>query len=348
MRTVTQHDDGSMEPATQALYYLARYRERPLIGFALGTLTFIVATLFRFWIDRHLPPGFPFLTFFPAVIVTSYIAGWKPAILTAGLSTLAAWYWFTPPYGSFHLEGATGLAIGFFAAVVSAIIFVVHQMQDALIRLAQERQQSQRLYELQAAMFQELQHRVANNMMFVSSLIGMHRQQAKTEPSLAVAALDEAQSRIAVMSRIHRRLYDPALIQGSLDQYFREMAQDLLNATGSQNISFAIKVDDIRFEISRLTTVSLILAEVITNSLKHAFRGRDRGSIAVTLALTGQSQVVLTIADDGVGLANTAGTEAGSGLGRLIIDSLCEQLDGSLAISSERGKGTRTELRFSL
>jgi two-component sensor histidine kinase len=92
-----------------------------------------------------------------------------------------------------------------------------------------------------------------------------------------------------------------------------------------------------------LMSVSLIVAELVTNSLKHAFNGRKDGEISISIALDGGTYAV-TVADDGPGIpGNVASTKSGR-LGRGILDSLARQLGGQ--IFYERGSGARVRLIF--
>ncbi len=75
-------------------------RRSPYFAYGFALIAFLLALVLRWMADHALPPGFPFLTFFPAVILTTFFAGLWPGILVAVLSTLAAWYFFVPPEGS--------------------------------------------------------------------------------------------------------------------------------------------------------------------------------------------------------------------------------------------------------
>lgn len=321
-------------------------RGRPLWGAALAVSLFGAATVARGWLHDSLPPGFPFLTFFPAVVVSAYVAGWRAGVLCAALSTLAAWYLFIPPIHSWSLTYATAVALGFFVIVVGVMIAVIHRMQQLLDGLAAEREVSTRLIESQRTMFQELQHRVANNMMFVASVLQLHRKSARAGPEQSAQALDEAYQRIQLMSRIHRRLYDPSSVNQPVDQYFRDMGHDLLEATGARNIVLLVDMPEMRLDMARLMTLSLIITEIVTNSLKHAFTDRERGTITLSMERAGPGRMALTVADDGVGMARAEAGDTGSGLGRRIVDALAGQLGGRISVESRPGLGTATRLNF--
>ena len=100
---------------------LERWRHRWKWGFGFAVTAFLGAFALRYALDDWLPPGLPFLTFFPAIIVTAFFAGLWPTVLLTVLSALAAWYFFLLPLQSFELNSATVFALVFFA-VVAAII----------------------------------------------------------------------------------------------------------------------------------------------------------------------------------------------------------------------------------
>lgn len=312
----------------------------------LAVASFGVALGVRIALDRVLPPGFPFLTFFPAVVATSYFAGWRAGSVCAVLSGIAAWYFFIPPFETFVLNSATAVALGFFVMVAAVMIVALHRMQVSLDRLDAQRVLAAELIEQQRTMFQELQHRIANNMMFVSSVLQLHRREAVKAPERALMALDNAQQRIQVMSRIHRRLYDPSSVDRPVDQYFRDMCNDLIEAAGARNIAVRVEMPDMRLDITRLMTLSLIVTELVTNSLKHAFVGRERGAITVSLSRPAADTLELIVADDGTGIVDPAVRKPGSGLGSLILEALATQIGGKIELDGSTATGTKASVVF--
>lgn len=311
----------------------------------LGELAALAATgiavLLRYALDDVLPPGFPFLTFFPAVILTTYFFGLRPGIVCAVLSGLAAWCLFIGPAGLFLLDLQTGLALAFYAFIVAVDIALIHLMRVAGERLSAERAVSAELYEQQRTMFQELQHRVANNMQFVAALLALQKRKIGENPEAALGAFDEAQARLETIARIHRRLYDPARADQPVGQYLQELCSDLLGATGARNIVCLVDVPPMRFDLARLTTLSLLVVEVVTNALKHAFTEAERGTITIRLETLDAGQVALSIADDGPGIPESFDPAASRSLGFRIVQGLAAQLDGTLTYANDGGTVVR-------
>lgn len=128
-------------------------RNRPIMG-SLATIAIVaLAWAARMIADPWLPPGFPYVTFFPAVIVTSFLFGIRLGSVSAILCGLLAWYFFIPPHRSFALTGATSFALVFYLFVVATDFALVHWMQTANRQLARERELSQSLAVTQELLF---------------------------------------------------------------------------------------------------------------------------------------------------------------------------------------------------
>jgi two-component sensor histidine kinase len=321
-----------------------QYREfwrRPLPGYGLAVAAAGVGFLARLQVDHALPPGFPFLTFFPAVILTAYVAGLGPGIVCSVLSGLASWYFFIPPANSFALSASTGVALGFYSFIVGVDLLIIHVMNQALDRLRAERQLTATLYDQQKTMFQELQHRVANNMAFIASLLTLEKRRS-TSPEQA-AALESAIGRIETMSRLHRRLYDPGASNASIETHLRETVADLIDMAGRTGVELAVDAPDVQLELSRLITLSMLVSELAMNSLKHAFGEGPGGRISVSLVRLDDLTLELSVGDNGCGIQE--GQRSRGGLGSRIVENLGTQLGGKVRIESGPG-GVTTRLAF--
>ncbi len=318
-------------------------RDRPILAYALAIGLVVLATGSRAALDSTLPPGFPFLTYFPVVIVTAFVAGTGPAIACALLSGLAAWNLFIPGGYGFGISAGTAMALGLYVFVVTVDIWLVHLMQVAARRLGAERERTAALYEAQKTLFQELQHRVANNMTFVAALLQMQRGKVRDDPAAAGSALDDAMNRLETLSRVHRRLYDPASVELPVDSYFRELCSDLVQASNARGVVCDVDMPDIRMDISRLMTLSLLVTELVTNSLKHAFAGREDGRIRLALSPVAGQRLALEVIDDGVGLPAGSDLRTTSGLGTRIVGGLVRQLGASMTTRGTDGTAVRIE-----
>lgn len=165
--TILDHEKSSR--VTRWIERLPLAGHRPIIGL-LATLAICVgAWLLRIVADPLLPPGFPFVTFFPAVIITSFLFGVRLGLLSAVLCGLIAWYFFLLPVNSFQLEGA-GVALAFYVFVVGTDLLLVHGMQTANRQLMREREVNRQLAETKEQIVSELEQQIAERKKAIDDL----------------------------------------------------------------------------------------------------------------------------------------------------------------------------------
>jgi two-component system, sensor histidine kinase PdtaS len=318
-------------------------RNHIAFGHIFGLVAFFVAFGLRFLVEGMLPPGFPFLTFFPAVILTTYLVGLWPGIMTAVLSGLAAWYFFIAPTYSFVLNGGGTLALGFYAFIVSVDIAVIHIMNQALKQLASERNRSAELTRQTQTMFSELQHRVSNNLQLVSAL--MLLQEGKIEDPAALEVLADARNRLSTLGRLHRKLYDSSRNTIEIGSFLRDLCHDILIASGAEAIECRVTAANIAIPPEKLIPLALIVTELVSNSLEHGFAERRCGTISIDLSTDeGESgrEYILTVQDDGAGLPAGFDLDHTDSLGLQIVKSLASQLSGRFSMAG--GQGTQCRL----
>jgi PAS domain S-box-containing protein len=194
-------------------------------------------------------------------------------------------------------------------------------------------------------LLKEVHHRVKNNMQVISSLLNI---QAETNGNEAFAnLLGESQQRIKSMALIHENLYQAEdLLEIDFDDYINMLANSLCRfyAVSGVAVNLDIRVEDVSLDIESAVPCGLIINELISNSLKHAFIGREgRGTIWVDFARVG-CRYVLRIGDDGVGLPVGFDIASSSTMGMEIVSILTQQLDGQLR--TEAAKGACFEISF--
>lgn len=320
----------------------AALKQRPLIGVVVGLILFACAFSVRQALGADMA-HYPFLTFFPAILLTAVIGGMGPAILVAVLSALSAWYFFIPPFESFAIGAPQVVGLAFFSLVAALDIALIEALRNVLLRLVSERQRAQMLLDAREAMFKELQHRVSNNMQFVSSLLAMEQRRFAGTP--AGDALEQAAGRLRAMSRIHRRLYDPAQADREFGPLVEDLCHELLQATGAKNIVCRVNVPPVTLPMDRVVTLTLIVNEALTNAVKHAFPDGDAGTIRITLERITDAEYALTVADDGRGLPEGFDAKAAQSLGMRIFHALANQLQGVVSFVNTR-PGLEMRLRF--
>ncbi|MFO6448383.1 HWE histidine kinase domain-containing protein [Erythrobacter sp. NE805] len=145
---------------TRLVEALPSTRHSGIVGLAATLGIFGLAWAARALLDSSLPPGFPYLTFFPAVVITAFFFGVRLGSLSALLCGLVAWYYFVPPIRSFTLEGAE-VALGLYAFVVITDLVLIHGLQVANRQLRRERQISAELALAKEQIVEELERRAA-------------------------------------------------------------------------------------------------------------------------------------------------------------------------------------------
>ena len=325
------------------LSILSRLRHSKALGYTVALAAFLLALGTRFALQGYLPPGYPYLTFFPAVIITTFVAGLRPGILAAVLCGLASWYFFISPFNSFALDEGTGLALGFYVFVVGIDIALIYFMNRALENLAAERNHSADLSRQMQVMFSELQHRVSNNLQMVSSLLLL--QEVKIRDPAARRALEDARNRLSSLGRLHRKLHDPTHASLEMGSFLRELCDDLLHTSGTKGVVCEVHAVDAQIPQANLIPLALIVTELISNALEHAFPHGQRGTITIALRHAEDNRgLILTVEDNGAGLPPGFDLETTNSLGLQLARSLASQINARFTMAS--GSGTRCVLEL--
>jgi PAS domain S-box-containing protein len=191
----------------------------------------------------------------------------------------------------------------------------------------------------------EIHHRVKNNFQIVYSLLDFESDRI-SDPN-AQEALRETRNRIRSMAILHQTLCDSRDYAG-VD--FALFVANLLPALiGSYNvdvdrISLRVDVEHVRLAVGAAVPCGLMVNELITNALRHAFTNRDRGEIRISLHRQQNGENLLTVSDDGIGLPDEAGSRNANCLGLKLVDLLAAQIDGTVSI--HRANPTQYSVRF--
>jgi two-component sensor histidine kinase len=187
-------------------------------------------------------------------------------------------------------------------------------------------------------LLREVHHRVKNNLQTISSLLNM---QAELLPDLtARQALRDAQRRVHSMALIHEQMYgDRHTDEVNFAEYARRLACDLFDSFGAEagRVRLRLVLEPVSLPMDQMIPCSLILNELITNSLKYAFPGDRVGEICVSLRCEPSEIVTIAVADNGIGLPVGMAGKRLESLGTRIVDLLTGQLGGSLNRHSAHG-----------
>jgi PAS domain S-box-containing protein len=193
-------------------------------------------------------------------------------------------------------------------------------------------------------LLKEVHHRVKNNMQIIVSLLNL--QSAKIEDPAVLGAFAVIRQRIYSMALLHEILYKSQdFSKIGLGNYLSSLAAELLRAYhAAERIGLSLDLEDTAVGLDTAVPVGLIVNEIITNAIKHAFPDFREGRIAIDLKVPDGNRIVLTVSDDGVGMPASPDPAREETLGLKIIRVLTEQLDG--ANRTESGNGTRWILEF--
>jgi two-component sensor histidine kinase len=332
---------GAPDPARRWLERLPVAQGRPVLGVAATLALVTAAWALRWAADPVLPPGFPYVTFFPAVIVTSFLFGVRLGALSALLCGLIAWQQFIPPAG-FALSRASAIALAFYAFVVATDIVLVHWMQRANRKLAAERETNRVLADMRELLFQELQHRVSNNLQVAAALLALQRREI-TDPT-ARTALTQTAQRLELIGRISRQLYDASGGAQPLLPLLDGIARSVIEASGRADVSLTIAGDaTVRLSPDVTMPTALITAEAVANAIEHGFADNRAGAIAIEVD-DRPDAVAITIADDGHGLPATLDPATSGSLGLRIARMMAEAQGGRFTLA----RAERTEAVLTL
>ena len=216
-----------------------------------------------------------------------------------------------------------------------------NQLLQRSIKYAIERQAYLKKKDL---MIKEIYHRMKNNMQIISSLLSLQGDYVDDAKILGV--LKESQTRVRSMAILHEKLYqskDEYWINSS--EYIQSLIQDLFetHTIEESKIKPIIEVDDVKLNIKTAVPCGLIINELISNSLKHAFPQDEKGEIHISLKEK-DDKFKLTISDSGIGFPEDLNFKNTESLGLKLVHSLTNQIDGEIEI--DRSLGSMFKITF--
>ncbi len=222
----------------------------------------------------------------------------------------------------------------------------LHHTEEELRTQQDELDQRTRALEEKEALLREIHHRVKNNLQVVSSLLGLQSRAASNPET--VKTLQESQDRIHSMALLHETLYQSDnLAAVDFPEYIRQLAEHLFRSYGRRdNIRLLTELDHVRLSLDSAVPCGLIVNEVISNSLKHAFPDGRQGEVRIAMREEPRGTALLTLTDDGVGFREGLDWTTARSLGLRLVRTLAQQLHASLEVESRCG--TEVRLRFSL
>jgi len=193
-------------------------------------------------------------------------------------------------------------------------------------------------------LLKEIHHRVKNNLQIVSSLLGMQSLSIKDE-SVKIA-IDEGRARVHSMSLIHQNLYKKEKLTGiEMKPYLSQLCADLIRTYHYEDKEIALDIDvedELWLDVETVVPLGLIINELITNSLKHAFADQNKGALSISLKIE-NDMLLLRVADDGSGISHNDLTN--DTFGHSLITAFKDKLDAELLIDSTEGTAVTLTIR---
>lgn len=194
-------------------------------------------------------------------------------------------------------------------------------------------------------LLREIHHRVKNNLMIISSLLNLQSRYIKDKTSLNV--FKESQNRARSMALIHERLYQSSdLKRIDFGEYIRSLSNELFHTYRADTgyIKLKIDVENILLDINTAIPLGLIVNELVTNSLEHAFLDGESGEINIEFHSINDHYEFI-VQDNGIGFPEELDFRNTESLGLQIVNSLISQIDGDIQLDCNGGTKVKIEFK---
>ena len=217
-----------------------------------------------------------------------------------------------------------------FALVLILLAYRTNQKKKVITALLKEQN------EAKTTIIKEIHHRVKNNLHIVNSLL--RRQSKEVEDEAILDMFKKAQSRVVSMAILHEKMYNTDNLQNvNVKEHIEQLVRDLIKTYGiHRTIDLKFDIEPISLKMETLVPLGLIINELITNSLKYAFKGREKGLIYLKMKQQDDHSVELIIGDDGVGMNADINPESDQ-MGSAIVKTLVRQLNGTIVLHGNEG-----------
>lgn len=191
-------------------------------------------------------------------------------------------------------------------------------------------------------LLREIHHRVKNNLNIISSLLNIQSKKINS-PEQAIKAFDNSKMRIYSMALVHEVLYKSHNLKRiPFREYATLLVKYYAEVFEGKNVSFELNIQKEKLSVNKALNCGLLINELVTNSMKHAFKTQEKGIIKISLDSSG-AQYILGVSDNGIGVEiNYCDKE--SSFGMQLVGMLVSQLNGQMRSNNEAG--TAIEVRF--
>ncbi|OXC72718.1 Signal transduction histidine kinase CheA [Caballeronia sordidicola] len=206
-------------------------------------------------------------------------------------------------------------------------------------------EEKEALLEEKEALLHEVHHRVKNNLQLISSLLNL--QAARVTDRSVAELFADSRNRVRSMALVHENLYRAGnFARIMMETHVKNLCGHLARAYDMRQmaVELQVEVDDVQLDMNRAVSCGLIINELVSNALKHAFPNRRGGRVRVELGLVDEDRCKLTVSDNGIGIAPEFSVAEADSLGLQLVHDLTRQLHGTLELS--RVGGTSCSILF--
>ena len=309
-----------------------------VVEIAIGLVVPVMMLALRLPLHGFAGDRAPYAFMFIAAALATVLAGWRSGVLAVATGQLLTWYFVVPPAWSFALPDPQlrgGLAIATLAQLLTVLVIALYQHEVDGGAAERER----RMALLDEAL-KEIDHRTRNNYQTVLAMVDLQARRATDEK--VREALRQVADRIQAIASASEQLAvrSKDLDAVRLDAHLCGLVRQIERGLSREEIEVECDVDHVTASPDTATSISIIVNELVTNALKHAFNGDGTGHVRV-LGKSGAA-FELIVADDGRGI-EAAKRDGHNGLGTKLVESFARQLGAKHQVTSS-DKGTTHRL----
>lgn len=249
--------------------------------------------------------------------------------------------------GAFTIDASSAVSLDAWSNIIrdddGVPVFRLVALSEARQRGERGQLQLEQLIREKDTLLRELQHRVKNNLQMITALI---RLEARALPDEAIgSSFNRLAGRIEALAVLYRSLSEASDDGVDLGTYLSEIASAVMRAHAVEGIHLDLQVDSWPVSLNVAMPAGLVVNELLTNALKHAFQGRDGGTITLR-CVVGPSGCHVVVADDGVGLGPGVTWPTPGRMAALMVKSLVQNANARIEVSSKPGEGLGVTIFF--
>ena len=242
--------------------------DKPYLAYGIAIIAIVVAALARLALKGHILSGTPFITFFPAVVITTFFCGLWPGVMALALSAVASWYLFLPPIYTFTTDDDALVALATFVFLAGIDVTIVALLNATVAKILEQEKAA-------SLLVHELQHRTNNLLTVVQSIA---QRSLSADRSLAEGK-ELFEARLRALAKAHHRLTNSNAEAVDLEEIVRSELEPFSSRIIIQGAPILLRYEETQ-------RFSLAIHELATNAVKHGALSVPSGKIQIAWTLT--------------------------------------------------------------